>query len=208
MTDFRLATSGMHTGDLNMRTTLNRLSLNQKLAAAAVIAFFMLLTRGSHVLSAVSLPDASLVLFLLGGLLLGRAAWFVLFFILASVIDFGVAALDPWQGFCLTDGYWGLIPAYGAMWLGGRWLAKRGDAFELLAYSATALITTLTAFVISTQTYYLYSGRFPNNGVLETMQYGWDYLAAYVGYSAMYFALAWIAAHGMRQFKRIAPAQA
>lgn len=191
-----------------MRTTLNRLSLNQKLAAAAVIAFFMLLTRGSHVLSAVSLPDASLVLFLLGGLLLGRAAWFVLFFILASVIDFGVAALDPWQGFCLTDGYWGLIPAYGAMWLGGRWLAKRGDAFELLAYSATALITTLTAFVISTQTYYLYSGRFPNNGVLETMQYGWDYLAAYVGYSAMYFALAWIAAHGMRQFKRIAPAQA
>jgi hypothetical protein len=208
MTDFRLATSGMHTGDLNMRTTLNRLSLNQKLAAAAVIAFFMLLTRGSHVLSAVSLPDASLVLFLLGGLLLGRAAWFVLFFILASVIDFGVAALDPWQGFCLTDGYWGLIPAYGAMWLGGRWLAKRGDAFEPLAYSATALITTLTAFVISTQTYYLYSGRFPNNGVLETMQYGWDYLPGYLGYSAMYFVLVWIAARVMRQFKRIAPAQA
>lgn len=191
-----------------MNLALNKLSMAQKLAVAAVIAFFMLLTRGSHVLSAVSLPDASLVLFLLGGLLLGRAAWFVLFFILASVIDFGVAALDPWQGFCLTDGYWGLIPAYGAMWLGGRWLAKRIDAFEPLAYSATALITTLTAFVISTQTYYLYSGRFPNNGVLETMQYGWDYLPGYLGYSAMYFVLVWIAARIMRQFKRIAPAQA
>ncbi|MEY3747688.1 MAG: hypothetical protein RL194_1147 [Pseudomonadota bacterium] len=191
-----------------MNLALNKLSLAQKLAVAAVIAFFMLLTRGSHVLSAVSLPDASLVLFLLGGLLLGRAAWFVLFFILASVIDFGVAALDPWQGFCLTDGYWGLIPAYGAMWLGGRWLAKQGDAFAPLAYSATALITTLTAFVISTQTYYLYSGRFPNNGVLETMQYGWDYLPGYLGYSAMYFVLVWIAACIMRQFKRIAPAQA
>lgn len=191
-----------------MRTTLNRLSLNQKLAAAAVIAFFMLLTRGSHVLSAVSLPDASLVLFLLGGLLLGRAAWFVLFFILASVIDFGVAALDPWQGFCLTDGYWGLIPAYGAMWLGGRWLAKRGDAFAPLTYAVVALTTTLIAFVISTQTYYLYSGRFPNNGVLETMQYGWDYLPAYLGYTALYFVLVWVAVRVMRQLNLVSPAQA
>ncbi len=191
-----------------MRTTLNRLSLNQKLAAAAVIAFFMLLTRGSHVLSAVSLPDASLVLFLLGGLLLGRAAWFVLFFILASVIDFGVAALDPWQGFCLTDGYWGLIPAYGAMWLGGRWLAKRRDAFAPLAYAVVALTTTLIAFVISTQTYYLYSGRFPNNGVLETMQYGWDYLPAYLGYTALYFVLVWVAVRVMRQLNLVSPAQA
>lgn len=110
-------------------------SLSKKVAIAAIIAFFMLLTRGSHVLTAVSLPDASLVLFLLGGLLLGRAAWFVVFFILASVIDFGAAAIDSWQAFCLTDGYWGLIPAYGAMWLGGRWLAKRADPFAPIAYA-------------------------------------------------------------------------
>ncbi|MDP2247845.1 MAG: hypothetical protein Q8J65_06905 [Nitrosomonadales bacterium] len=187
---------------------LNKLSLTQKLGIAAIIAFFMLLTRGSHVLSAVSLPDASLVLFLLGGLFLGRAAWFVVFFVLASVIDFGVAALDPWQAFCLTDGYWGLIPAYGAMWLGGRWLAKRVDAFAPVAYAATALITTLIAFVISTQTYYLFSGRFPNNGVMETMQYGWDYLPSYLGYTAMYFVIVWVAVRILRQFKLISAAQA
>lgn len=188
-----------------MSNTLNKLSLNQKLAVAAVIAFLMLLTRGSHVLSAVSLPDASLVLFLLGGLLLGRAAWFVVFFVLASVIDFGVAALDPWQGFCLTDGYWGLIPAYGAMWLGGRFLAKRSDAFAPAAYAATAFVTTLFAFVISTQTYYLFSGRFPNNGVMETMQYGWDYLPTYIGFSAMYFVIVWAAVRILRMLK-LAPA--
>lgn len=168
------------------------------LCIAAALAFFMLLTRGSHVLTAVSLPDASLVLFLLGGLYLKRAAWFVLLFILAAVIDFGVAALDPWQGFCLTDGYWGLIPAYGAMWLGGRWLAKRRDAYAAVPYAATALLTTLAAFVISTQTYYLYSGRFPNNGVLETLQYGWDYLPGYFGFATMYFAIVWIAARSLR----------
>ena len=43
----------------------------KQIAIAAVLAFFMLLTRGSHVLTSVSLPDASLVLFLLGGMYLG-----------------------------------------------------------------------------------------------------------------------------------------
>ena len=128
---------------------------------AAAIAFFMLLTRGSHVLTSVALPDASIVLFLLGGLWLKRASWFIAFFVLASVIDFGAAALDPAQGFCLTNGYWGLIPAYGTMWLGGLWLSKQTDAFSAMQYTMVAALTSFVAFVISTQTYYLFSGRFP-----------------------------------------------
>ncbi|HSH97001.1 MAG: hypothetical protein ACAH07_00690 [Methylophilaceae bacterium] len=168
------------------------------IAIAALIAFFMLLTRGSHVLTAVSLPDASLALFLLGGLYLKRAWWFAAFFVLATVIDFGAAVLDPMQGFCLTNGYWGLIPAYGAMWLGGLWLASRADAFAVKPYVLISLITTVVAFVISTQAYYLFSGRFPNNGVQETIQYGWNYLPTYVGFTLMYMAAFWLAVKAFR----------
>jgi len=191
-----------------MNVVLNKLSLTQKLGVAAIIAFFMLLTRGSHVLTAVSLPDASLVLFLFGGLLLGRMAWFAVLILLASMIDFGAASVNSWYAFCLTDGYWGLIPAYGAMWLGGRWLAKRADAFAPLAYAISAFVTTMLAFVISTQTYYLFSGRFPNNGVIETMQYGWNYLPSYLAYTAMYFVIVWVAVSMLRQFKLVSAAQA
>ena len=177
------------------------------LLVAIVIAFFMLLTRGSHVLTQVSLPDASLVLFLLGGLLLGsdtksRTAWFAGFFVLATVIDFGAAAFDPAQGFCLTNGYWGLIPAYGAMWLGGLWLSRmrlneQKDVFApsvkaLLAYFLVSLGTAFVAFVISTQTYYLFSGRFPAKGLLESLQHGWEYLPSWMGFAMMYFALVWL----------------
>jgi hypothetical protein len=84
------------------------------------------------------------------------------------------------------------------MWLGGLWLSTKSDAFAPLPYAATALITTLAAFVISTQTYYLFSGRFPNNGVLETMQYGWNYLPGWIGFAAMYFSIIWIAARLLR----------
>ena len=188
---------------------LNKIFLNKHFATAAIITFFMLLTRGSHVLTHVSLPDASLVLFLLGGLLLKRTAWFVAFFVLATVIDFGAAAFDPAQGFCLTDGYWGLIPAYGAMWLGGLWLAKQQDVFStklgaVMNYVLVSLGTTFVAFVISTQTYYLFSGRFPAEGLIESMQHGWEYLPNWMGFSAMYFAFVWV---GVALWRSVKPMQ-
>ena len=185
--------------------------LNKKTwAIALALAFFMLLTRGSHVLTQVALPDASLAVFLMGGLLLsnhwlGRALWFVAFFVLAAVIDFGAAALDPAQGFCLTNGYWGLIPSYAAMWLGGVWLSQQTDAFKALPYALVTASSSLVAFVISTQTYYLFSGRFPANGVFESIQHGWEYLPSWMGFAAMYFAIIWLATFVLRQFHVIKP---
>lgn len=187
--------------------------LNTKhLLTAAVTAFFMLLTRGGHTLTPLNLPDASVVLFLLGGLYLGSdlkisTTWFAAFFILATIIDFGAAAIDPAQGFCLTNGYWGLIPAYGVMWLGGRYLAKTTDAFatkNLIVYSLVSVITSFVAFVISTQTYYLFSGRFPAQGLIESLKHGWEYLPSWIGFSAMYFAIIWLSVALWRSVK---PAQ-
>ena len=191
---------------MKLEKAMNTSQITKPLIIAAAMVFFMLLTRGSHVLTAVSLPDASLVLFLLGGMYLGtgvksRAAWFVGFFALATVIDLGAAAIDPAQGFCLTNGYWGLIPSYAAMWLGGLWLANRKDAFEITSYTLVSLLTTFVAFVISTQTYYLFSGRFPANGIIASLQHGWEYLPSWMGFSAMYFAIVWLSVALLRSVK-------
>ena len=190
----------------------NTQNLKKNLIVAGAITFFMLLTRGSHTLTPFELPDASLALFLLGGLLLGqsntqRAAWFVAFFILATVIDFGAAAFEPAQGFCLTNGYWGLIPSYGVMWLGGLWLRRQADAFDALKYAVVSMATTLIAFIISTQTYYLFSGRFPDNGIIESMQHGWEYLPSWMGFSAIYFVFIWAAVMLSRHLKLFASAK-
>ena len=177
-----------------------------QLLIVAAIAFFMLLTRGSHTLTPFSLPDASLALFLLGGLFLRRAGWFAAFFILATVIDFGAAALDPAQGFCLTNGYWGLIPSYGVMWLGGLWLSKLQDAFatkNIAVYAVVSILTTFVAFVVSTQTYYLFSGSFPALGLIESMKHGWEYLPSWMGFAAMYFAIVWLGVALVRSIKPV-----
>ncbi|WP_193726084.1 hypothetical protein [Pseudomethylobacillus aquaticus] len=176
----------------NARSTLSTLSI------AAGIVILMLVTRGSHVLTSVSLPDASLALFLLGGLYLQRVRWFVALLALAAMIDFGAAGLNSFYAFCLTPGYWGMIPTYAVMWLGGRWLAGIADAYALLPYAVTGMVTTAVAFIISTQSYYLYSGRFPDEGVIEALRHGWEYLPAYLGYTMMYLAAQWVVVRSLR----------
>jgi hypothetical protein len=186
-----------------MNNDLIKLPSAKTLAIAASIAFFMLLTRGSHVLTAVSLPDASLALLLLGGLMLKRVGWFVTFVALAAAIDFGAASVDSLYAFCITNGYWGMLPTYAVMWLSGRCLATQKDAFAALPYALVGLVSSSIAFVISTQTYYLFSGRFPNNGVLQTLHYGWDYFPGYVGFTGAYLGLAWLAVQGLRRVKLV-----
>jgi hypothetical protein len=171
--------------------------MNRQIIVATILAFFMLLTRGSHVMTHVALPDASLALLLIAGLYLKRAVWFAFFVVLATVIDFGAAAIDSFQALCLTDGYWGMLPTYAVMWVAGLWLAKQNEPYHLLQYLVASVLATLLAFVISTQTYYLFSGRFPANGLMESLKHGWEYLPTYMGYTLMYLVVFWVLAQAL-----------
>ena len=172
-------------------------TLNKQIAIAVMIGFLMMLTRGSHVLTQVSLPDASLALLLIGGLYLRKALWFGVFILLATAIDFGAAAIDSIQAFCLTPGYWGMLPTYAVMWLAGVWLSKQAEPLNVVKYAIAGMLATIAAFVISTQTYYLFSGRFPAEGVVESMKHGWEYLPSYLGFTVMYLAIFWLAAKAL-----------
>lgn len=174
---------------------------------AAAIAFLMLLTRGSHVLTNVSLPDASLALLLVGGLFLRKALWFAFFVALATVIDFSAAAIDSIQAFCLTPGYWGMLPTYAIMWLAGIWLGTQTNSLNIVKFALSGLVATFVAFVISTQTYYLFSGRFPAEGVIESMKHGWEYLPSYLGYTMMYIAAFWALAKMLPNYLHIGNAE-
>jgi hypothetical protein len=180
-----------------MEKVMNTSQINKQIIIATVLAFLMLLTRGSHVMTHISLPDASLALLVAGGLCLRKAAWFAFFVALATVIDFGAAAIDSFQAFCLTDGYWGMLPTYAVMWLAGVWLGKQSNPYNLLKYIPAGVLATFLAFIISTQTYYLFSGRFPAKGLIESLQHGWEYLPNYMAYTVMYLAVFWLIAKAL-----------
>ena len=164
---------------------------NKKLYIFGVVILTMLLTRGSHLLTSVSLPDASFALFFISAILLKQPKWFILLFGFSTLVDIITLSLNSSYQISINFSYLGLLPSYGIMWLAGVWVGKQSNGLDAVKFSLAAVASTLAAFVISTQTYYLFSGRFPNHSLVETMQYGWNYLPSYLAYTAMYLVVFW-----------------
>jgi hypothetical protein len=144
------------------------------------LIFLVLFTRGSHFLTELSLPDASLISFLILGILSPSLILFFLFFILGSLIDFGSAIFDVSKTFYLQDGYWGLIPAYYVMFISGQLIKSKNFLNKINLFLIILFGSTTLAFIISTNAYYMFSGRFGNPSLLESILQGWNYYPGYL----------------------------
>lgn len=177
-----------------MLTKKNKI-LTFEIGSIVSLAIVMFLTRGSHITTLYALPDASLALFLIGGIYLRQVRFFIALFLVGLFIDFGAAALDPKLGFCLTKGYWGLIPTYAVLWVCGFYLNQRERLQKLSVFIPIVSIAIVLAFIISTQTYYLFSERFGNPNLLNSIFHGWEYFPQYFMASFCYIGLFWFAQH-------------
>lgn len=177
-----------------MLTKKNKI-LTFEIGSIVSLAIVMFLTRGSHISTLYALPDASLALFLIGGIYLRQVRFFIALFLVGLFIDFGAAALDPKLGFCLTKGYWGLIPTYAVLWVCGFYLNQRERLQKLSVFIPIVSIAIVLAFIISTQTYYLFSERFGNPNFLKSIFHGWEYFPQYFMASFCYIGLFWFAQH-------------
>lgn len=66
------------------------------------------------------------------------------------------------KAFCLTPAYFFLLPAYGALWLTGRWYANQ-HRFEwrtLMPLSIGVLVGAAVCELFSSGGFYFFSGRF------------------------------------------------
>jgi len=149
---------------------------------------FMVLTRGDHLLTSVSLPDASFALFLIGGLLLKKPKWFISLFAFSVAIDLVTLSMNSAYQIPINLGYLGLLPSYGIMWFFGSSIANKKD---FLKFSLFGVIATLISFLISTQTYNLLSGTFPDITIKQSMQTGWEYLPQSLIYTMSYLMAYW-----------------
>ena len=160
----------------------------KKYFSISAILFLMVLTRGSHLLSAISLPDASFALFLIGGMLLKKPKWFISLFILSVVIDFATLSMNNTYQIPINVGYLGLLASYGIMWFFGLRIANTNNFVKFTAFS---FLATLIAFLISTQSYNLLSGAFPDITIKESIQTGWEYLPQSFIYTMSYLMAYW-----------------
>jgi hypothetical protein len=167
------------------------------IAIVATLAALMAATRFGHFGSAISLPDASLAIFFLGGLYLARfartsMAAFVVLILEAGLVDYYAVSVQGVNAYCMTSAYWFLIPAYGSLWLAGRWFALRHtmEGKGLVWLALTAWGASSFAFVFSNTAFYLFSGYFAGMGAVEYVSRVAQYYGSYVSVAMLYVACA------------------
>ena len=161
---------------------------NTRIYFFTFLIFLMLLTRGDHLLSSISLPDASFALFLIGGMLLKKPKWFISLLTFSFVIDLVTLSMNNTYQIPINVGYLGLLVSYGIMWFFGLRIA---NTKSFLKFAVFGVIATLITFVMSTQTYNLLSGTFPDITIKESIQTGWEYLPQSFIYTMSYLLAYW-----------------
>ncbi len=167
------------------------------IAIFASLAALMAATRFNHFGSAISLPDASLAVFFLGGLYLSKftrasIAAFTLLILEAGLIDYYATSIQGTSDWCMTSAYWFLIPTYGSLWFVGRWFALKhtmeGRGLVVLVLAAWA--ANSFAFIFSNATFYMFSARFEEMSAVEYASRVAQYYTSYVSVALLYIACA------------------
>jgi len=140
-----------------------------QLSVFGMIALVMLVTRTHSLSNVLHLPDTSLASFFVLGFLVRRAIAFAALFSLGFAIDLIVIAYFGQSDFCFTPAYWMLVPAYGVMWLAGRFAQGRlGERFAALPATAMLLVAaTLVSELFSSGGFYFLGGRYPDPTLSE-----------------------------------------
>lgn len=187
----------------------------QRLGIFAMLALVMATTRLHHF---DALPDASWGVFFLAGFWLrGSARWALPLLIAEAVlVDFFVitgAGLDFWSHYCVSPAYWFLPAYFGALWLGGSWLAKHQQGLRLptLGLAAIALVVSETvSYLISNGSFYWLGNSvpLPRNAGSWFANLGDWYLpflattALYVGIGAVLHVVATLLARSLRDSRQ------
>ena len=157
-------------------------------ALGALLMLLMAGTRMHHFGSTLHLPDASLAVFLLAGVLVFSPLMFTALLIEAALIDYLAITQFGVSGYCVTPAYWFLLPTYAVLWFSGRYYARihQNNLRSLGVFAGLSFAATTVAFFISNGAFYLFSGRFAEISMAEyagrVAQYYVPYLTGAVVY--------------------------
>lgn len=113
-------------------------------AVALALALVMAVTRLGHFGEYGGPLDASWAVFFLAGLWLRDLRLFPGFFVLAWVVDLAAFALGTPTD-CYSPAYLFLVPAYGSLWMAGRWASGAGYARIVAGVVAGSVATFVIA---------------------------------------------------------------
>lgn len=165
------------------------LSKQNVLAISGILLFLFVLTRSSLI---VHFQDASWAIFFILGFYVRNVIGLPIFLLVAFIIDYLVIESKGGESYCFTVSYPFLAPAYGSLWLAGRWLATHyHENLKGLGYFVLAVLVGVTVCdLISSGAFYWLSGRFEATNMTEFSGRIAKYLPMYLKSAAFYIAIA------------------
>ena len=159
------------------------------IALPSLLIALMVATRYHHFGDVLHLPDASLAVFFLAGYsrsLPYRKAFFGFLLLMAGLIDYAAISAGT-SAWCVSPAYIFLAPTYGLMWWGGHLAASlQPQAFGLIKTVIMTLPATLAAFILSNLSFYWFSGKFVDMGLIEYASRVAKYFPQYLGAAVFY----------------------
>ncbi len=166
--------------------------------AFAALAALMIATRVHHFGTALHLPDASMAVFFLAGMILQRGSRglgpllpFVALVALAGVVDWASITYAGVSDFCVTVAYSFLLPAYAVLWYAGQ-LARRFDwsVRGVVGRSALALAGASGSFLVSNGAFYWLGGRYADPHMAQYLERLWQWGPLFVRTTMAYVLMA------------------
>ena len=139
----------------------------EQLGIASAMALLIFATHGHHNATASLLPPATWAMFFLTGFYL-RSTWaFTALLAEVVAIDYFAITTGGVSSYCISPAYGFLLPAYGTLWLAGRWFANRYrfSLKALPALAASLMAACLMAEIFSSGSFYFVSSRFADTSL-------------------------------------------
>ena len=132
--------------------------LTPNVLLALVLLFLIMLTRASHELTSLNLPDASLAIFIAAGILLKKRKFLFLFVALIVSIDAYIININNMSHINFETSYMGHIFTYILTWELGRKFLSGNKVLKAKLFLPVAFLAILVSYIISFSSHYFLSG--------------------------------------------------
>jgi uncharacterized protein YneF (UPF0154 family) len=148
------------------------LSTRHQFTIGFLLIALMIVTRGHHFATLNHLPSASWAVFFLAGFYISSKWMFPSLLGLAAFLDFAAINFSGVSSYCVSPAYGMLIPAYGTLWLAGRWYAGQYqfNVKQLFILAITIIIAAAITTLFSGGGFYFLSGRYTEPTLSEYAQ--------------------------------------
>ena len=164
-------------------------------AILLALAILMAATRSHHFASTLHLPDASWAVFFLIGFYVSSRWALGGLLALAGLSDYMAISWFGVSDFCVSPAYLLLAPAYGSLWLAGRWFSRRYrfHPSALLPLAGSVLAGSVVCELLSSGGFYLFSGRLAETSLAGFAAQFVEYFPATLAGMMLYLVTAAIA---------------